>query len=459
VASLLTRAVSAAALGATLTLASGCGPCPQVAAHRDAFLAREPSLGRQPHLSVLIPRKRLDEAIASGLRGIAPKTVSLPGLGELARHVSPIALTPRRIALEQAGEGQHQLAMEIGVELANRTLFTMTLSAQTRPALDATAGTVVLVFPADMLQSIRPNLPPEAVSKLAEGLLTQVPAVARSLIPRAEVNRLAQGAVDWLADNAVRLLRDEVLKPMGDLARVHLSLPDLPLAHLELLSVPGAFVVNARTSLPVELGLAPLDRAEVQRRGREAGDEGRVEIRIAAGVVVELANWAMARGDLPGRFDVQGKPSDGGAFAAGLQWLTGERPLKINIWSAEGVCLRARVGAQPRLAYSDGRLDLGVQGARVEEVDGPPLVSQAASWAQALWQDSVETSRARLGKTQVAMAQERPAGLGVLSVRLEGEALVFSLGAPRGRAASNAPRPTPGGAPRGRIDASSGPCR
>jgi hypothetical protein len=278
-----------------------------------------------------------------------------------------------------------------------------------------------------MIQSVRPAMPADAVSRLTDGLLAQLPSAARALVPRAELNRIAQTAVTWLSDNIVRLVRTELLQPMGELARLRFDMPDLPLAALELVSEPGSLVVNARTTLPVAQGLAPVSRTASLKRAQSAAADDRIEVMLAAGTVVELANWAIGRGDLPGRYDVQGKATDAGTFTAGLEWASGTRPLKVNVWSSEGACIRARIGATPRVALAKGQLDLGISDAQVEEIDGPPLVSQAVSWAQALWSDSVETSKTRVSTARLGLGKGKTENLGLGRIALEGDTLVLSL--------------------------------
>lgn len=440
----LIRAAGLLALALAPAALSGCGPCAQVAAHRDAFAARTvPEAGR-PHLAVRIPQKLLDDAIAAGLRKLVPKSLAIPGLGQLARYVEALKIAPRRVAIAKAGDGQFRLSMELEVGLGAQSLFTLGLGTETRPVANAGAGAVELSFPADMIQSLTPSVPDGAVTRLTDALMGKVPSALRSIIPRAEVTRIAESAVGWLSQNAVRLLRTEVLQPMGELARLRFTMPDLPLASLELVSEPGALVVQARTTLPVEQGLAPMPRAESLKRAQSAAQSDRIEVVLAAGTVVELANWAMARGEVPSRFDVQGKSNDAGSFTAGLQWAGGTRPLKVNVWSSEGACIRARIGASPRVALANGKLDLGISDAQVEEIEGPPLVSQAVSWAQSLWGDSVETSRTRVGTSKLGLGTDKAGGLGLGRIALEGDTLVLSLNL-GGKPSAAAPLPaTPG---------------
>lgn len=421
------RAGIALAMGLGLLALTGCGPCAQVAAHREAFAERAVPEGGRPHLAVRIPQKLLDDAIAAGVRKLAPKGIDLPGLGTIARYIEKLKISPKRVGVEKAANGQFKLAMDLEVGLGSRSLFTMSLGTETQPVANAGKGAMELVFPADMIQSVQPAMPADAVARLTDGLIAQLPSAVRALVPRSEVSKIAQSAVNWLGDNVVRLVRTELLQPMGELARLRFTMPDLPLAALELVSESGALVINARTTLPVAQGLAPVSKAASLKRAQAAAAEDRIEVMLAAGTVVELANWAINRGDLPGRYDVQGKASDAGTFTAGLEWASGTRPLKVNVWSSEGACIRARIGATPRVALAKGQLDLGISDAQVEEIDGPPLVSQAVSWAQALWSDSVETSKTRVSTSTLGLGKGKADGLGLGRIALEGDTLVLSL--------------------------------
>ncbi|MCB9524707.1 MAG: hypothetical protein H6702_15220 [Myxococcales bacterium] len=416
----------------TLALAGvaqlGCGPCQQIAAHRDAFQQRTSPVGDQPHLAVAIPRKLVDDAIQKGLARIRPKELDIPGLGQIARYVDKLKLSPKRIGIERAqAEGQYRVALDLDVGFGNSSLFTMSLGTETAPVSDAKKGTVALSVRADMLESVTPSIPDSAVARLTNAMLSKLPAPVKLIVPRAEVDRLSRTAIGWLSQNAVRLLRDQVLTPMGELASFKFQMPDLPLAALELVSDDGAFQILARTTLPVQRGLPKAALSDSAKTARSTQSDD-IQVRLATGAVVELANWAMSRGDLPNAFNMDGKPEQGGSFSAGLEWVGGERPLKINAWSAQGTCIRARIGANPLVALKEGKLDLGVAGVQLEELDGPPLFKQATQWATNLWDEAAGTSKTRISTAKFGLAGGKEGGMDVTRVNLEGDALVFSLG-------------------------------
>ncbi len=416
-----------AAVAAAATFQLGCGPCQQIAAHRDAFQAREATSGAAPHLAISIPQSLINDAMSAGLARIRPKELDLPGMGQIARYVDKMSFAPKRIGIERAANSkdQYRIAMDLDVGLGSSSLFVMTLATQTAPLINREKGEVELALRADMLESLTPSIPDAAVSRLTSALLSKVPAAVRALLPRSEIDRLSRGAIQYVSQNAVRLLRSQILTPMGQLASFRFKMPDLPLASLEMVSQSGRFDILARTTLPVQRGLGTLPSAAASRSRVGAADS--IQVRVATGAVVELANWAMGRGELPNAFDMNGKPTPGGSFSAGLEWASGESPLKINAWSAQGTCIRARIGANPLVALRDGKLDLGVQGVKIEELEGPPLLKEATQWATSLWDNSVGASKTRISTAKFGLGGDKAGGMDLASVALEGDALVFSL--------------------------------
>jgi hypothetical protein len=414
----------ALALAMAPALLTGCGPCQKIASHRDTFHGRSVT-GSQPHLAVLVPQKLIDDGIARGIAGIQPKGINVPGLGDLGRYVGQFMFKPKRVSVQKAAEGRYRIQLDLDVALGNRSLFQMGLATETRPQTDAKKGELVLPFRADMLSSVTPTISGGAGAKLASAVLARLPGAVRLVLPRGQINRLADTAIAYLSDHAVRLLNAQVLTPMGELATFKFKMPNLPLASLQMASVPGGLEISMRTTLPVAGGLPPMSRAARSRLRTAPSDE--IQVRFATAAVVELANWGISRGDIPGTYNMQGKADEQGTFTAGLEWAGGERPLKLNAWSTEGACIRARIGAKPRVALVKGKLDIGVDDAQVEEIEGPPLISTAAEWAQGLWGDSIKSSKTRLEASSVGLGKGATKGLALERIALQGDVMMFTL--------------------------------
>lgn len=413
----------ACGLAAAAALTSGCGPCQEIAAHRDAFMNRQPVAQQsQPHLSIAIPQKMIDDAISAGLDRITSKSIPIPGMGRLSEYVKAFKISPKRMVITQTQRGQYQLGMDLDVGYGSRSLFTMSMATATEPVTNAKKGTVELAFRADDLKSVTPSISANAGSKLVTALLSGVPSMVRGLVPEREVRRLADGAIKYLSDNAFRLLSDQILKPMGELARVRFTLPDLPIASLELVSQNNVLQINARTTLPVSSGLSPMTASMARQLPAD-----RVHIRMAPATVVELANWAIVGGKIPSTYDMNGRVSQSGTFTPAVEWTGGEKPLKINVWSAQGTCIRARIAADPMVALSKGDLKVGVEQVEIEEIVGPPLITDGVVWAKQLWGNSIGRSEASLSTASLGLGKGGSKGLNLSTVSLDSKALSFSL--------------------------------
>ncbi|MEZ4475106.1 MAG: hypothetical protein R3F60_30815 [bacterium] len=411
------RLVSTLALAA---LATGCAQqCRKVTADREAFLAREVAPTTAPHLSIRIPQKLIDDAIAAGMRRLVPQDVALPGLGPLAQYVSALKILPDRLSMDRVADGRYRIAMEMDVQLAGRSLFKLGAASETEPVADLQAGTVELALRPDMIQSVVPSVPGDAARRLTDALMGQVPAAVRALVPQNQIQGIAQQAIQALTTSAFDTLRRTLLTPMGELARFRFELPDLPLAGLALVSEPGGLRIDARTTLPVVSGLA--------EQALQAGTPDRVEVRFAAQTLVELVNHAISKGNLPGSYDLQGNPAEGGNVLAALGWATGARPLKVDLWTPTGLCMRARIGATPELSLASGALSVGVRDAEVELVDGPPLVQQAAAWAERLWGNAASQGEGKARGARLSLGKGAGEGFSLADVNLAGDTLVLGL--------------------------------
>ena len=402
----------------------GCGACQRVASHQAAFRAEAPKASPRPHLSVDLSEATLTRWLDEAVAGLPKASFRLPGLGDLGRHLGAYSIAVRRLAVTADLHGTFMVDLDFEIRDGGRTLLALELRAQAPIEYDRERGRVVLALRADLFDKVKPKLPGDALDGLSAALHAQVPAVARALITRSTVKRLLRGAFDEIVERAYALLRDEVLTPVGEIARLELDLPgQLPLAGLALRKGRGGDLrLDVRTTLAAE-GLpahAPKSRPA----------EGQLRVRVSTDLVVALGNWAMARGHLPRRYDGGGAARDDWAFEAGLDWHRGaERPLKVNLWAvsdpAGGVCLRARAGATPSVAYRDGTLSVGFEDGRIEELDGPPLVEVAlgvlGGGARAL--EHTEKFAAGL---QLRLGSDRFAAV-VQAASLNARALTFEL--------------------------------
>lgn len=355
-------------LAATL---AGCGVCQQVAAHRDAFRNQmnQAPADSAPHIRLGIPNRLIDDWARRAVAGLPDVPVELPGLGELSRYVDRLKIDARslRVALDRDESARFDL--DLDVESGGRALFGLQLAAVAPVTYDPKRGTLRIALRADFFDQITPRLDEGAVDRLADALLRPVPSMLRSSL-RTTARTVAREGIAYLTREAYRLLRSRVLTPLGEIAQFEFGMPDVPLQSLALTSQGGYWMLDARL---------PFSAAGLTTPPAASGDG--MSMAISTHALAHLGNWAMSRRDIPARYTREGKVQDDGEFEAGFDWDTGARPLKVHMWTAEipqtGICLHARAGADPRVKFENGKLQVGFENGSIEDVTGPPLISNA----------------------------------------------------------------------------------
>lgn len=415
---------------ASSLLATGCAQqCQQIKADRLAFEQRTVEPATAPHFSVVIPQALIDKAIAAGIQKIAPKDIPIPGLGSLAQYVSgALRIAPDRMAVQRMDNGRYQVTMDLDVKMGGTSLFRMAAATETEPTADPKSGVVELALRPDSIQSVVPSVPANAGARLADALFAKLPALAKRVVPMAQVREIAQASVQSLITSSFDVVRRQVLSPMGELARFRFEMPDLPLANLAIVNANGALRIDARTTLPVTAGLA--SGALNQRLANPSPD--RIEVRFATQTLVELVNNAMGTGDLPANYSLDGTASAQGPVQAALAWQSGgAAPLKVDLWQPTGICLKARVAAKPMLAFGDNGLTIGVENATVESVTGPPmanqLVSNAAGWAKNMWGNAASKGNSTSKGAKLSLGKGSKGGFNLAGVALQGDTLTLGL--------------------------------
>jgi len=157
------------------------------------------------------------------------------------------------------------------------------------------------------------------------------------------------------------------------------------------------------------------------------GKPGRVRMEVATGAVVALANWAMGKGKLPSRYDRNGKAQAQGKFEAGVDWVSGARPLKVHLWTVKqpAMCIYAQAGGTPSVGYENGKLKIEVKDGDVEAVTGPPLV-QAALAVTNIGRGVFNFSKTLSTGTKLSFGPD-DLRFRVETLKLDGERLVVDL--------------------------------
>ncbi len=404
-----------ALLAATL---AGCGTCQQVTAHRDAFRSEmnQPPSSSAPHIRLQIPDEMVSAWTRRAVSSLPEVPLSLPGLGDLSRYVDRLGIDPRSMRVGIDRNESARFDLDLDIKSGGRALFGLQLGAVAPVTYDPKRGTLKIALRADLFENVTPRLDDGAVDRLTGALLAPVPGMLRSTL-RPTAQRVAREGAEYLVREAYGLLRRRVLTPLGEVATFEFALPDVPLQSLALTSEAGQWIVDARL---------PFSGAGLT--GKSGKSDG-MRMSISTQALAQLGNWAMSRGEIPARYTREGKATQNGEFEAGFGWQSGERPLKVHMWTAEvpqtGICLHARAGADPRVSLAKGKLDVGFENGTIEEILGPPLISNALG-LMGISTEAFAFTRTIATKTRLEFGNEK-VGVEVTALELAGDTLRIDL--------------------------------
>lgn len=404
----------------------GCAAsvCQQVRAEHDAFVRRAPTSG--PHLALALPYATLSAGVQRALAGSRPVQVPLPELGPV--DLGSLSASLRSVGFRAAPPGQVGVRVTVALASGGRPVTAIELDAAVTPQLDPGGGVVRVRLGAKDLVSVRPSLPPEERRRFADFLLGLIPAPARGLIGRAEVEAAADQFLREVVGGRWPQIRDGLLRGTDDLVDAEIDLPDLPISRIELRSAQADLELWVHAALPAE--------ALSQGPARPAGVDARlVAIRMSGGTAAALVNRAMAQGQVPARYDREGQPDPRGELVAAAGWRAGERPLELHAWSLQGTCARLTFAGTPRVAARGGQLEVSVPDGALKEVKGS-LKARAAVWFSGLGRQTFAVSQALAGTIEFELASTSYRA-SVVAASVDARELALSL------ALAEAPRAAP----------------
>jgi hypothetical protein len=366
----------------------GCGSrtCKRIARDREEFLARD-AKDASTHLEVTLPYAVANALLEPSLAKVKPIPVSAPGLGALASAFGKLRIAPTRAVLQPAAGGLVGLRLDFDVLAGDRGAFGMWLETAFAPEVDLKAGAVTAGFSPESLKKVTPHVTADAAKRLGGMIYDGIPGIARALVSRAAVDKAAGGVVEFLLKQFYALAKDKLLPEVADLAKIRIAMPDVPVRDLALAPTEdagGALRLSISTALPVGGGLAARDP-----KAALPGD--RISVRATASTLAELANWAMAKGLVPARYNAKGKADEKGEYVAALEWKPGKRPMKIHLWQLEGVCKRVDMGAKAAIGVEDGTLVIEATDGVIEGSEAAPF-TELGVFFYALWKDAVKTT-------------------------------------------------------------------
>ena len=372
-------------LAAPLTTGCAAAACKRVAADRQDFLAR-PATAAAPQMVLALPFAALGQELTRHLGKVPPYRLALPdlSLGGVDLDLGDASARLAAITLLPAADDHLRFQVAVGLAVGKRPITTIRLEADVRPRLDLQRGALAVSLRPQDIASVKPVLSPDEMKRLGDYLWSQVPALARNFIDRSSLDGLVRKLGSDLLGPGWPKIRDGLLGDVGTLTEFEIDLPDLPIAALALRSSPTDL------ELAVTLGLPAA--ALAQPRGRAPGTPAHLpQLRLSGAAVAELANWAIAQGQIPGRYTREGSPSPKGEFEAGVTWEPGDRPLRLHAWCTTKECTHVVFGGTPKVAVQGGELALRVDDAKIVEATGSAKV-RAALWFAGLGRRTFEVS-------------------------------------------------------------------
>jgi hypothetical protein len=429
----------------------GCGStCRDIAARRAALAGRP--VGPGPHGQLRVPMARANEVLAASLAAQpVEKEVGPELLGDLAPIALPIRL-PTLIArvdevvMVPARPGRIGFAVRIQVREGDRAITALALRTEVAPELvrDGAAARLEIGLRPDSLVGAALELGPEANRQLADAIAGWLPESVRRRVPRFVLERGARELAPRLTGIVYKALRATLLARLGEVTRLRLGLPALPIARAEVRSAStsggDALEVDLVTDLPVRSGLA--------ERRDDSG--GAIQLRLSGSAVAEIGNWAIDSGHLPRRYTRNLQPRPDGDYRPVFDWVGARyrRPLVIHIFQERGGCSSFEVGVRPEVSIARGTLLVALRDREIQSVRGP-VALQVGAWLKSLVSRAADTSRRIAASTRLE-AGGRRFDTRVTRAVLAGDEVVFDLEL-RAGASPSARRPP--GASSGRASA------
>lgn len=391
------RSVIAMALAGFVGLVglAGCaGPCAEVAARRRALSERR-DIAPGPHARVVLPFAAANRLLAELVREPELRVpLTLPPLGPFAPAVVQLSAVARTVELRPAPPGRLRFAVELEIDHAAQPVTTLAVVAEVAPKLvrHGEASELVAGFGPDHLVAVRPVLGADAGRAIVDAVAGWLPPGLRDHLPRAVVDQAAATVTAYLTGRAYELLRTTLLHRLGDLTRLRVELPELPITATAVASTPEALTIELTTNLPVRRGLPAAPPA-----AHEA------VVQIAQSAAAELANWSIARGHLPQHYTRDLEPRADGEYRPVFDHVAGDRrPVKLHIFQDRGGCSYFQVGLRYEVAIVDDKLAVEIRDRYVEAAIASTSL-ELALWLKQLIQGSVDRSFRAAAHTRLSV--------------------------------------------------------
>ncbi len=378
-------------------VSTGCGSrCKEVARARTALANRAPAAQRGADVRLTVPFERANTLFAETLAA-QPLTMALeaPSLGPIEIAVPEIAATVREVRLLPADAGKVRFAIGVDVRDAADEIATIAVVAEVAPHLERTGEVTALVigFGPENLVSVDPELGPEAKTTLSRAVSRWVPERVRGKVPALLLDAATSKLGSHLTGRAYEAVRGTLLKRVGELTRMTLRLPDVPIARVDLRSTATLLIADLATDLPVRRGLAPA-----------RDDATEVGVVMSGSAVAELANWAIDHGHAPAWYTRGLRPSPDGEFRPRFDYVAEDRehPFKVYAFQERGGCSYFKVGVRAAIALDGDKLIVTALDRELEASAANPVI-EVAAWVKYFLSGSLDRSKQIAAHTQLTV--------------------------------------------------------
>jgi hypothetical protein len=392
------RARRVLGLAAVVSLA-GCGArCPEIVAAKRALVERT-AIAPGPHAQVWIPLDRANAFIAELLRD-RPLAVpiALPSLGPIALPIPELTARAREVRIRPGRPDRIRFAMRIEIDDAQQPVTTLAIETEVKPTLVRGGSITELVagFGPENLIAVTPELGPDAERALGDAVARWVPPEVRDRLPRWMLDRAARELGTYLTGAAYRFLQSTLLRRLGEVTRLRLRLPELPIGTVALRSSAApseALTIDLTTDLPVRRGIPAAD---------PTGDE--ILVRISGSTAAEIANWSIEHAYLPQHYTRNLAPASGGEFRPRFDNVAEDRarPIKIHVFQERGGCSYFQVGLRLQMQIAGDKLEVSTLDQTVESARASRVI-EIALWLKQLIQGSIDRSRRAAAHTRLTV--------------------------------------------------------
>ena len=404
-------------------LAAGCGAtCDQLKREHRDILSGTGEIAPGPHVEIVVPFDMINKRLAAAVKDLEPGRLVLPEFAALNAFSGGFVIQARELRIGPGTDGAVGFRAKARIRFKRRTLTTLSLEFDA-PVVADREGRRLSIGLGDLRAP--PEVAEDAAKQMAKVLHPLLPGPLRATITQKRIKALCRITLMKLEEDAHRLLREPLIEPLLQAARVRVRVPDWPLEALTLGTRDGA-----RGGLAIGITLGLPDVASVDPSFQETEAPHGVRIHLPGATAAAVANHLASRGDLPATVDEEGLPDPDGGLAVTYGWRSGRRPMKLDLWRLDAPCAALRVGAAPSIQVDGSPVRVEVTDGRLERVRGDLLVKIGAALT-GLWSRVFRVELEAAGGTVVRVAgQSLHLSLAAVRAHADGWVAVLEVGSP-----------------------------